>query len=113
MINFEGFSLSQNLKNSLVRMNFIAPTPIQISSIPIALEGKDILGSAQTGTGKTAAFSIPLVELLSRSKHGSALVLTPTRELANQVIAVIIQLLGKNNPIKAACLIGGESMHKQ
>ncbi len=53
MINFEGFSLSQNLKNSLVRMNFIAPTPIQISSIPIALEGKDILGSAQTGTGKT------------------------------------------------------------
>ncbi|MEY2813034.1 MAG: hypothetical protein RLZZ310_408 [Pseudomonadota bacterium] len=101
MINFEGFSLSQNLKNSLVRMNFIAPTPIQISSIPIALlEGKDILGSAQTGTGKTAAFSIPLVELLSRSKHGSALVLTPTRELANQVIEVIIQLLGKNNPIE-------------
>jgi len=113
MINFEGFSLSQNLKNSLVRMNFITPTPIQISSIPIALEGKDILGSAQTGTGKTAAFSIPLVELLSRSKHGSALVLTPTRELANQVITVIIQLLGKNNPIKATCLIGGESMYKQ
>ena len=55
MINFEGFSLSQNLKNSLVRMNFIAPTPIQISSIPIALEGKDILGSAQTGTGKSPA----------------------------------------------------------
>jgi ATP-dependent RNA helicase DeaD len=68
MINFEGFSLSQNLKNSLARMNFTAPTPIQISSIPLALEGRDILGSAQTGTGKTAAFSIPLVELLSRSK---------------------------------------------
>jgi ATP-dependent RNA helicase DeaD len=113
MINFEGFSLSQNLKNSLARMNFTAPTPIQVSSIPLALEGRDILGSAQTGTGKTAAFSIPLVELLSRSKQGSALVLTPTRELANQVIAVIIQLLGKSNPIKAACLIGGESMHKQ
>ena len=113
MINFEGFSLSQNLKNSLARMNFTAPTPIQISSIPLALEGRDILGSAQTGTGKTAAFSIPLVELLSRSKQGSALILTPTRELANQVIAVIIQLLGRNNPIKAACLIGGESMHKQ
>ena len=113
MNNFEGFSLSQNLKNSLTRMNFTAPTPIQISSIPLALEGRDILGSAQTGTGKTAAFSIPLVELLSRSKQGSALVLTPTRELANQVIAVIIQLLGKSNPIKAACLIGGESMHKQ
>ena len=113
MTNFEGFSLSQNLKNSLARMNFITPTPIQISSIPLALEGCDILGSAQTGTGKTAAFSIPLVELLSRSKQSSALVLTPTRELANQVIAVIIQLLGKNNPIKAACLIGGESMYKQ
>jgi ATP-dependent RNA helicase DeaD len=113
MINFEGFSLSQNLKNSLVRMNFTTPTPIQVSSIPLALEGRDILGSAQTGTGKTAAFSIPLVELLSRSKQGSALVLTPTRELANQVIAVIIKLLGKHNPIKAACLIGGESMYKQ
>ena len=113
MTNFEGFSLSQHLKNSLVRMNFTIPTPIQIKSIPLALEGKDILGSAQTGTGKTAAFSIPLIELLSRSKQGSALILTPTRELANQVMEVIIQLLGKNNPIKAACLIGGESMHKQ
>ena len=113
MTNFEGFSLSQHLKNSLARMNFTIPTPIQIKSIPLALEGKDILGSAQTGTGKTAAFSIPLIELLSRSKQGSALILTPTRELANQVMEVIIQLLGKNNPIKAACLIGGESMHKQ
>jgi superfamily II DNA/RNA helicase len=113
MTDFEGFSLSQNLKNSLARMNFTTPTPIQISSIPLALEGRDILGSAQTGTGKTAAFSIPLVELLSRSRQGSALVLTPTRELANQVMAVIIQLLGKGNPIKAACLIGGESMYKQ
>jgi superfamily II DNA/RNA helicase len=113
MTNFEGFSLSQHLKNSLARMNFSIPTPIQIKSIPLALEGKDILGSAQTGTGKTAAFSIPIIELLSRSKQGSALILTPTRELANQVMAVIIQLLGKNNPIKAACLIGGESMHKQ
>ena len=94
-------------------MNFVIPTPIQIKSIPLALEGKDILGSAQTGTGKTAAFSIPLIELLSRSKQGSALILTPTRELANQVMEVVIQLLGKNNPIKAACLIGGESMYKQ
>jgi superfamily II DNA/RNA helicase len=113
MTNFEGFSLSQHLKNSLARMNFVIPTPIQIKSIPLALEGKDILGSAQTGTGKTAAFSIPLIELLSRSKQGSALILTPTRELANQVMEVVIQLLGKNNPIKAACLIGGESMYKQ
>ncbi|MEI6170755.1 MAG: DEAD/DEAH box helicase, partial [Pseudomonadota bacterium] len=56
MTNFEGFSLSQHLKNSLARMNFTIPTPIQIKSIPLALEGKDILGSAQTGTGKTAAF---------------------------------------------------------
>ena len=113
MNNFEGFGLSQNLKNSLARMNFSIPTSIQTKSIPLALDGKDILGSAQTGTGKTAAFSIPLIELLSRSKHGSALILTPTRELANQIMAVIIQLLGKNNIIKGACLIGGESMHKQ
>jgi superfamily II DNA/RNA helicase len=113
MSGFQNLGLSESLKSSLAKMNFITPTPIQEKSIPLALEGKDILGSAQTGTGKTAAYSIPMIEKLSHSKQHTALILTPTRELAKQVLAVITLLLGKNNSIKAACLIGGESMYKQ
>ena len=89
------------------------PTPIQERAIPLALQGNDILGSAQTGTGKTAAFSIPLVEMVLRSPEGNALVLTPTRELAKQVLDVIHQLLGKKSQIKTAFIIGGDPMHKQ
>ena len=113
MNNFEGFGLSQELNKSLFKMDYKAPTPIQEKSIPLALQGHDILGSAQTGTGKTAAFSIPLVEALLRNPHGTALVLTPTRELAQQVLNVIHQLLGHQSPIKTAFIIGGASMDKQ
>jgi superfamily II DNA/RNA helicase len=113
MTNFEGFGLSPDLNRALKRMNYTAPTPIQEKAIPIALQGRDILGSAQTGTGKTAAFGIPLVEALLRSPRGSALVLTPTRELAKQVLEVIHQLLGPQSPIKTAFIIGGEPMGKQ
>lgn len=113
MKNFEGFGLSPVLANSLARMNYSTPTPVQEKSIPLALEGRDILGSAQTGTGKTAAFSIPLVEKLLRTDSGCALVLTPTRELAKQVLDVIHQLLGKNSDINTAFIIGGDPMGKQ
>ena len=113
MNNFNGFGLSLVLNKSLERMNYTTPTPIQAKAIPLALEGKDILGSAQTGTGKTAAFAIPLVEALLRSPRGTALVLTPTRELAKQVLDVIRQLLGPKSSIKTAFIIGGESMGKQ
>ncbi len=113
MKNFEGFGLSLALTKSLARMNYTTPTPIQEKAIPLALQGHDILGSAQTGTGKTAAFAIPLVEALLRSQRGTALVLTPTRELAKQVLDVIHQLLGEQSPIKTAFIIGGESMGKQ
>lgn len=113
MDNFAQLGLPQPLLHSLERMKFTTPTPIQKMAIPSALEGKDVLGSAQTGTGKTAAFSIPLVAKLLSSSQGSALILTPTRELAAQVASVIQQLLGKSSPIKAALLIGGEPMPKQ
>lgn len=110
---FESFGLSETLNKSLSAMNYSAPTPIQEKAIPLALQGRDILGSAQTGTGKTAAFSIPLVEALIRSPQGTALVLTPTRELAKQVLTVIHQLLGHQSNIKTAFIIGGEPMGKQ
>ena len=113
MTNFEGLGLSQQMCKSLARMNYTVPTPIQEKAIPMALDGHDILGSAQTGTGKTAAFGIPLVEALLRSDSGSALVLTPTRELAKQVMDVIHQLIGRESNINTAFIIGGEQYGKQ
>lgn len=94
MKNFESFGLSEALNDSLIKMEYTSPTPIQEQSIPLALDGHDILGSAQTGTGKTAAFSIPLIEGILRTDDTCAVVLTPTRELAKQVLDVIHQLLG-------------------
>lgn len=113
MKNFEGLGLNPVLAQSLARMNYTTPTPIQAQAIPLALKGRDIMGSAQTGTGKTAAFAIPLVESLLRSPHGSALVLTPTRELGKQIMDIIHQLLGDKTSIRTAFIIGGESMGKQ
>ncbi len=113
MIHFQTLGLPQQLMYSLDQMKFIRPTPIQSQAIPLALQGKDILGSAQTGTGKTGAFGIPLITRLISHKHGSALVLTPTRELATQVMQMLKQMLGKNSSIKTALIIGGEPILKQ
>ena len=114
-VSFDDFDLPLSLKKSLNRMKFTLPTPIQAKSIPIALEGKDILGTAQTGTGKTAAYAIPIITKLSNDPNAAALILTPTRELAAQVIEVIRNLIGDNvkGSLKCALLIGGDSMHKQ
>lgn len=112
MNQFEAFNLPKTLLQSLEKLGFTEPTPIQSSAIPQALEGKDILGSAQTGTGKTAAFGIPLITHLLNHPSQSALVLTPTRELAVQVMKMLKNLLGQA-PIKAALLIGGEPIFKQ
>lgn len=113
MTTFEQFGLPAQLAASLARMNYTQPTPIQVKAVPLAMEGRDILGSAQTGSGKTAAFSIPMVAKLLSNPRGGALVMTPTRELASQVIEVINQLLGKHSAIRTALLIGGDSMPKQ
>ena len=113
MKTFENFGLSKDLSKALLNMDFSIPTPIQQKAIPVALKGIDILGSAQTGTGKTIAFCIPMIEILSKNKNMTALIMTPTRELARQVLGVVNQLLGKSNTIRSACLIGGEAMGKQ
>lgn len=109
--DFSGFGLPAKLVQALTRMQYSTPTPIQAQTIPLALEGKDILGSAQTGTGKTAAFGIPLVAHLMENPEACALVLTPTRELATQVLSCIQQMVGPQ--IKTALLIGGEPIFKQ
>ena len=113
MTEFSKYNLSETLNKSLKNINFKNPTPIQDKSIPLILEGNDILGSAQTGTGKTAAYSIPIIELLLKSKQSSVLILIPTRELAKQVLDVIHSLLGFKAKINSVSLIGGESMSKQ
>ena len=112
MENFLSLKLEESLIESLAKINFKTPTPIQSKAIPIALEGKDILGTAQTGTGKTGAFGIPLVNFLLKTKKDTALVMTPTRELATQVMQTMNNLVGKGN-IRTALLIGGDSMQKQ
>jgi len=113
MQNFNLFKIEDSLKDSINRMKFKEPTPIQNQAIPIALEGKDILGTAQTGTGKTLAFSIPLINKLILDKNAFALVTCPTRELATQVMDAIRNLISNKINIKTALLIGGESMQKQ
>ena len=113
MKNFKLLKIEEPLKHSLEKMNFNVPTPIQAMAIPVALDGKDILGTAQTGTGKTLAFSVPLVNKLILDKNAFALVMCPTRELATQVMAAIKSIISDKINIKTALLIGGEAMQKQ
>jgi ATP-dependent RNA helicase RhlE len=110
MTKFTELPLSSALQQKLAAAQFITPTPIQASTIPPALEGKDVIGTAQTGTGKTLAFLIPIIEMLQRenSRKTSALVLLPTRELAMQVHEQYENLRGKGMP-KAALVVGGLS----
>ena len=112
MTTFDTFALPDALLASLKSMKFETPTPIQAETIPHALQGKDVFGTAQTGTGKTLAYVIPLIAHLLNSPYSSALVLTPTRELALQVLTVCKQLLTDRN-IQPTLLIGGDSMTKQ
>ena len=106
---FEGFGLPNILVDSLTRLKFDTPTAIQAQAMPPALEGKDVLGSAQTGTGKTAAFVLPLLAKLINNPQARAIVLTPTRELATQVETVIRSMIGNHIEIRTALLIGGDS----
>jgi ATP-dependent RNA helicase DeaD len=113
MNNFNELPLENQLKNSLKFADFKTPTPIQSQSIPISLTGKDILGTAQTGTGKTLAFTIPMINKLIKDKNAMALIICPTRELASQVMQTVTKLNSKEININSALLIGGESMQKQ
>lgn len=113
MTNFNTLGIPQVILDSLTKMNFTTPTPIQEQAIPVAIQGHDILGSAQTGTGKTASFAIPMINHLLNSKDSTALILLPTRELAAQVLDAANKMLGSIASIKSALLIGGDSMVKQ
>lgn len=110
---FKDMGICESLLKALDRHKFVQPTPIQLQSIPTCLEGKDLIGSAQTGTGKTLAFVIPIISHLLENPKSMALVLTPTRELAQQVSEGIKLLLGGSINLRVAQLIGGEPIFKQ
>lgn len=118
MFEFETLGLAPALNNNLKALGFKDPTPIQSKAIPIAMEGQDILGLAQTGTGKTLAFGLPLINQLMAQpgkpepKTIKALILAPTRELVNQ-IAESLRTLTANTPIRVVTVVGGQSINKQ
>jgi len=115
-MTFNGLEIAPRILDTLLKLGFKTPTSIQHKAIPSAIEGKDIIGIAQTGTGKTLAFGIPLIQhILKNGANGSAgkgLIILPTRELAIQVNETI-QKIGREFGIKTAVLIGGAPMRQQ
>ena len=114
VIQFSDLALNSAILSALTEMGFVQPTPIQAASIPVLLEGRDALGKAQTGTGKTAAFSLPLLNKLDLAQRKpQAIVMAPTRELAIQVAAEIKNLGQKISGLKVLEIYGGASIVDQ
>ena len=116
-MQFSELSLCPQLLEAVEAQGYSTPSPIQEKAIPAILEGRDVMAAAQTGTGKTAGFTLPMLELLSRGQkaqgnHIRALVLTPTRELAAQV-AESVSLYGKNLPLTSTVVFGGVKINPQ
>ena len=116
-MSFSSLGLSAPLLQAIAEQGYDTPTPIQTQAIPAVIEGRDVMAAAQTGTGKTAGFTLPLLEILSRGKRVQtnqvrALVLTPTRELAAQV-AESVATYGKHLPISSAVVFGGVKINPQ
>lgn len=114
--DFESLGLSPELTQAVSDKGYTKPTPIQAMAIPVILMGRDVMGCAQTGTGKTAGFTLPMIEILAngrtKARMPRSLVLAPTRELAAQV-ADNFMTYGKNHKLSMALLIGGETMDEQ
>jgi len=106
---FTTYPFSETVLADLAAAGYRAPTPIQAASIGPALEGKDLIGLAQTGTGKTAAFALPIIQRAANRMELTALVLAPTRELAQQIVGVF-QMLGRSSGVRVACTVGGIKM---
>jgi len=120
-VRFADFGLAPEIQRALTDQGYVHPTPIQAKAIPIVLQGRDVMGAAQTGTGKTASFSLPIIQLLMAHANSSmsparhpvrALVLTPTRELAVQV-ADNVAAYAKHTPLRSTVVFGGMDMKPQ
>ncbi|NOX93742.1 MAG: DEAD/DEAH box helicase, partial [Alphaproteobacteria bacterium] len=118
MSQFESLGLSPRVLRSVKSLGFDEPTPIQRDAIPLVLAGKDVMGLAQTGTGKTAAFGLPLVHHLLETngkppaKTVRSLILAPTRELVSQ-IAVHLKTYIRGTPLRVECIMGGTPINRQ
>ena len=116
MTNFTDLNLDPKVLKAIAETGYETPTPIQAGAIPPALEGRDVLGIAQTGTGKTASFTLPMITMLrkgrARARMPRSLVLAPTRELAAQV-AENFDAYAKYTKLTKALLIGGVSFKEQ
>jgi superfamily II DNA/RNA helicase len=120
-VRFEDFGLSADILRALADQGYVHPTPIQAEAIPIILQGRDVMGAAQTGTGKTAGFSLPIIQKLLANASASAsparhpvraLILTPTRELADQV-ADNVKAYSRHTPLRSTVVFGGMDMAPQ
>lgn len=109
---FDDFNICPELKKNIAERNFPAPTPIQDQSIPVIIDGKDIIGIANTGTGKTAAFLIPLINKVFKDRTQKVFILAPTRELALQIFDEF-RMYSKNMRMYAAVCIGGDPIYRQ
>lgn len=110
--NFEGFNISEKILKAIKDMGFEAPSPIQAQAIPKLLEGNDLIGQAQTGTGKTVAFGIPMIEKINPEKHIQGIILCPTRELSIQVTEEL-KKLSKYKKLEILPVYGGQSIERQ
>jgi superfamily II DNA/RNA helicase len=110
--SFLDFSIDENLKRTIITKGYTAPTPIQDRSIPQVLKGVDLVGIANTGTGKTAAFLIPLIHKILQDRREQVMVIVPTRELAIQIEQELISFT-EGMKIWAVCCVGGEPIRKQ
>src|SRR5690606_20362832 len=117
-MQFESLNIIEPILNALKQEGYTSPTPIQKEAIPIVLNGTDLLGCAQTGTGKTAAFAVPILQLLSHTKQYGrvkpirSLIVTPTRELAIQ-IEESFTAYGKHTGLSSTVVFGGVNQNKQ
>ena len=109
---FSDFELADYLKVNIQNKGYTTPTPIQVQSIPPILQGRDLIGLANTGTGKTAAFLIPIINKIFKDRTQKAFIITPTRELAVQINEEL-RSFSQNMSIYSALLIGGSNMHRQ
>lgn len=109
---FDELGLSSELLKSITEAGFTEPTEIQEKTIQLALEGKDIVGSAKTGSGKTLAFALPIIDKLEKGINSQALILVPTRELAQQV-AEVLEIFSKNKGLRVAVVYGGVDIKHQ
>jgi ATP-dependent RNA helicase DeaD len=113
MSSFQDFGLRDEIMKAIERMGFVEPTPVQVETIPLTMKGKDVIAQAQTGTGKTAAFGIPILESLTKGVKPFSLILVPTRELGAQVSDELKKLAFYMDDVRVLPVYGGKSIDDQ